>query len=114
MVFTSDRRKNLNALFISRFRPEHYFVKPILQSERLLLDELPKGAIELCSISDAIFEGRRYAEREGTYMPVLIRVLPDASFTQMAYDVNYFNPFSDNDIALLSRYMSHTKVYTIY
>ena len=46
-------------------------------------------------------------------IPILVEVTADVTTGRKGYDVNYLNPNNPNDIELVSRYLTHTAVYTV-
>lgn len=113
MIYTVKIRKQLNARYILRHKPDEYKLKQFAGSERLQLDRTPKYAKKVIDVCHAHALAVKYWLDYGLPMPVLVRVTVDARTGSEAYDVNYVHPHNPHDIELVGRYLTHTEVYAV-
>lgn len=114
MIYTIKQRKALNALF---FKRHHHACCCSLQNfagcERMQLYQPPIYATRIDSMQRLEGIAAMYWLRRREPIPILVEVTADVTTGRKGYDVNYLNPNNPNDIELVSRYLTHTAVYTV-
>lgn len=113
MIYTIKRRKELNALYITRHHPADYSLQSFAGCERMQLFRPPHYATPIDSVQRLEGIAASYWLRHREPIPILVEVTADAVTGRKCYDVNYLNPNNPNDIELVSRYLAHTAVYTV-